>query len=173
MVSYKYAFVCSLCGIFYPSPSGIIDNKKCMGCRKYHECSHCIERQMNERELKEYLGLMKDDLRHFEDDFRLWKYEEGRSLPKFSIFIQKKSKTITYIFVQQIVLKSISYFISTYEERDTQKIKLNVIYTLKSDSEADISAMIEQFFIYEWMEKRNFNKTLHADAYTKKMQALA
>lgn len=58
MQAYKYAFVCSLCGRFFSSPIGIIENRKCGSCLKYYECSHCIEGQMSERDLKMYLGLL-------------------------------------------------------------------------------------------------------------------
>jgi hypothetical protein len=42
MEKHPFSFVCSLCGVFYPSPKGLISSQKCSACNKYYECRNCI-----------------------------------------------------------------------------------------------------------------------------------
>ena len=58
MKTFPYAFVCSTCGVFIEGLNGIIHNKKCFKCNNFYHCYKCEEESMDDREFKEFLGLL-------------------------------------------------------------------------------------------------------------------
>ena len=124
---------------------------------------------MSQKELKECLGLLKNELQYFESDFKLWK--TGSPLPKFAILIPRKSRILEYFFVEQVLLKGTIYFASTEESENNHQLKVKIIYSMRNDEiQKEVKEFQDEYFVYEWQEKRNFNKTLTAKEHLLKMK---
>lgn len=149
MEPYKFSFVCSNCRVFYSNPTGIIRNLKCKGCQ-FYKCSFCNERQLSPEKLSEQLEMGKLD--PFVDQFSPWSAEKNY-LPRFAIFIPKKSKKINYVFVEKVELLEKIYYLKTVENPNNE-VEIVIIKELQGEVKAGVKEIADNYFVFEWKERR-------------------
>ena len=115
----KYPFVCSICERFFSAQEGLVKHKRCDLCKAYYECSQCLFKRMEVREIGSLVGL-QEKVGIFEPDFALWIPDPASktvTFPRFGLISSRYVKKAQLVFFQMVVFKNDAYILELRESQ--------------------------------------------------------